>query len=77
MSFTIPPKSRPEWRNIVQGRTDQQFKNYVLQMRVNQAINDIENGDISVSQAVDAIYELCSKYALAVQVDLKKIFKTW
>ncbi len=74
---TIPAKSRPEWSQIVTGRLAYTFKNYVLQMRTHQMQKDIADKKINAQQAVDALYDLCSKYALAVQPDMKEIFKQW
>ena len=73
----IPQKSRIEWRNMVSGTINHQFKNYVLQVQINEAQKKIANKQITVDKAVDDIYVLCEKYALAVQVDFKAIFKTW
>ncbi len=74
---TIPPKGRQEWKQIVQGEIDHKYRNYVLQMKVHQANQDIVSNMLSVEEAIDELYEICDKYAMAVQTDFKEIFKTW
>jgi len=74
---TIPPKDRPEWSKIVSGELKYNYKNYVLQVRTYQLQKDISLGKISQKEAIDALYDLCSKYALAVQPDFKQIFINW
>ena len=76
-NLTIPPKSRMEWNQMVTGVVRHSYTNYVLQMKVHQASKDVAANKITASAAVDALYDICSKYALAVQVDLKAIFKNW
>lgn len=75
--ITIPPKNRVEWRKLLTGQISYEYKNYVLQTKTYQMRKDIEAGKISIQQAVDNLYLLCSKYALAVQFDFKQIFKSW
>jgi hypothetical protein len=75
--FAIPDKSRNEWKEIVTGKTKYKFKNYVLQMKSHSYADKIKKGEISVDQAVEGLYQLCAKYALAVQDDFKKIFGSW
>lgn len=70
----IPNKSRKEWKELVTGRSPHNFANYVFQLKVNQAVQDIQNGTISVEEAVSELYELCEKYEKAVKPDLEKIF---
>ena len=74
---TIPPKNRIEWRQIVTGGIEHRYTNYVLQMKVHQARKDVASGKVMVNEAIDELFEICSKYALAVQTDCKVIFKTW
>ena len=74
---TIPPKERTEWRKILNGEIQHQFSNYVLQLQFHQAQKDIKRKKIDIEQAISNIYELCSKYTLAVQIDLRQIFKSW
>lgn len=76
-STTIPPRTRPEWAKIISGDISHEFKNYVLQLSIYQMRKDITKGKITITRAVDDLYNLCSKYSLAVQLDLKEIFKTW
>lgn len=75
--FTIPPKSRPEWRQLVRGELSHTFKNYTLQMKVHQCSQFIKEGKLLEQKAIDDLYGLCEKYALAVREDFKSIFKTW
>jgi hypothetical protein len=74
---SIPPKSRMEWRLIVNGVIKHHFQNYVLQMKVNDFQNRIRLQEMTVDKAVDELYNLCIKYTIAVQIDIKTIFKTW
>jgi len=76
-NVTIPPIDRIEWRKIVEGEIDHNYSNFVLQMKVHQANKDVASNTVSVSDAVKSLYEICDKYALAVQNDCKLIFKTW
>jgi hypothetical protein len=73
----LPDKSRNEWRQIILGEIDYDFKNYVLQVQLHQIRKDIRSGKLGVEEAIDQIYNLCSKFPLAVQRDFKHIFKTW
>lgn len=77
MTTIIPPKNRPEWRKIIIGEIEYKYKNYVLQTKIHQMRKDIKAEILTIEQAVDDLYDLCSKYALAVQTDFKEIFKTW
>ncbi len=76
-SYSVPPKNRPEWRKLVRGEIVHKFRNYILQINIYQSQKDIADNKITEGQAIDSLYELCSKYVLAVQLDLKEIFKTW
>ncbi len=75
--ISIPPKNRSEWSQLVTGQIIYKFKNYVLQRKTAEYASKITNGQMTVGQAVDEFYDLCNKYALAVQIDFKEIFKTW
>ncbi|MBR7067839.1 MAG: hypothetical protein IKI28_05925 [Bacteroidales bacterium] len=74
---SIPPKDRTEWRMLVDGTLDHKFQNYVLQLRIYQMRKDIKAGALTPEKALDELYQLCFKYALAVQPDLIAIFKNW
>ena len=74
---SIPPKNRPEWRKMVRGEIEHNFKNYVLQIHLHQLTQDIESGRISEENAIEQIYNLCKKYKLVVKDDFTQIFKTW
>lgn len=77
MSITIPDKSRAEWRKIITGEIEHTYTNYVLQTKTHQMRKDVKANKMTVDKAIDDLYNLCLKYALAVQTDFKKIFKTW
>lgn len=77
MAVTIPSKNRPEWKQMIVGELNHQYRNYVLQTKIHQMRKDMKAGTLTIEQAVDDLYSLCSKYALAVQTDFKVIFKTW
>ncbi len=70
----LPDKKRPEWKELVTGQKTVTLKNFVLQMKVTQAIKDIKAGKTTPEKAVDEIYELCSKYEKAVMPDMDAIF---
>lgn len=74
---TIPPKEREEWKKLVLAQIDHRFQNFVLQIKSDEFSKKISDENLTVEQAVDEIYVLCEKYALAVQNDFKQIFKTW
>lgn len=76
-SVTLPPKNRQEWQQMISGEINYRYSNFVLQMQLTQVQKDIKNKKITMEEAIDRIYELCSKYVLAVQTDFKQIFKTW
>jgi len=73
----IPEKSRMEWKMMVKAEVVHTYKNFVLQLQLHQIQKDVKTNKTTVLQAVDIIYNLCLKYALAVQEDLKVIFKNW
>ncbi len=75
--FTVPAKSRPEWRQLVRGELSHAFKNYTLQMKVHQCSQAIKDGKMTEQKAIDDLHDLCEKYALAVREDFKSIFKIW
>ncbi len=77
MNVLIPPKDRPEWAKMINGELEHNFRNYVLQTRTYQLRKSVTNKQITMQKAINELYELCSKYALAVQADFKIIFKTW
>jgi len=76
-TVNLPPKNRVEWSKLISGEIDHKFKNYVLQIKIYQMRKDIQMGRLTLSVAVDQLYELCTKYSLAVQADCKEIFRTW
>ena len=72
----IPDRSCIEWEEIVLGKLKHNFSNFVLQMKVDQAINDVRNDRKSTVAAIDELYILCSKYEKAVRKDLDRIFNS-
>lgn len=77
MAVTIPDKERPEWRKMIDGEIEIKYRNFILQMQLTQMNKAIKLEQITYAQAIDKLYILCDKYALAVQSDLKQVFKTW
>lgn len=75
--FTVPVIERPEWRKLVRGEISHNFQNYVLQMIVDQTVQQVKDAKLTELQAISDLHNLCNKYALAVQNDLKSIFKDW
>ncbi len=73
----IPGKDRTEWQQLIRGKLNFKFKNYVLQLTVHQLYRDYNEAKIGLDEAVDQLHSLCSKYQLAVNDDLKKIFKDY
>jgi len=70
----IPSKDRPEWKNLLSPDSHIVLNNFVLQMKITQAKKDIKKGKKTVDNAVDEIYSLCQKYALAVKQDMEMVF---
>jgi len=68
--YQIPPKEREEWGLLVTGSLEHNFQNFVLQMKS----ADYKRKQITIDQAIDDMYQLCEKYAIAVQEDFKVIF---
>ena len=77
MEMSVPDKARPEWRKIINGEIDYQYQNYVLQTKIHRLRKDVLNERKTEHEAIDDLYALCSKYALAVRADFKQIFKNW
>ncbi len=77
IGYTIPPKDRSEWLDLVTGKIEYKFQNYVLQMKTAEYSRKINSGDMTPKEAIDDMYALCEKYALAVKFDFQNIFKEW
>jgi len=75
--INIPPKTRPEWCGMINGKIEYQFTNYVLQIHIHKARKDVLSKKITMNTAVDNLYQLCTKYSLAVVSDLKAVFGKW
>jgi len=73
----LPNVQRVEWKQLITGELEHEFRNYVLQVQLHQTKKDVRNGTVSVEQAVQNLYNLCSRFPLAVQTDFKQIFKAW
>jgi hypothetical protein len=74
---SIPPITRKEWQQLLNGEINHTFNNYVIQMRVYQAQKEIKEGKISNTTALNDLHALCTKYSLTCQDDFVSIFKTW
>jgi len=77
MLIKIPDKNRPEWGEIILGQSDHTYTNYVLQTNIHQLRREVIQNKKTLEVAIDELYELCSKYAVPVQLDIKKIFINW
>lgn len=73
----IPDIDRKEWRELIMGNINYEFKNYVLQVQLHQLRKDIRNGRLKVEDAIQDLHDLCLKFPIAVQTDFKHIFQTW
>ena len=73
--YQVPPKNDPQWRALIKGELNIEFKNFILQLRVTQAQKDVQKDNMEIDQAIEEIHELCEKYLIVVQDDLKSIFK--
>ncbi len=73
----IPPKERKEWGEMIRGEINFYFKNFVLQMKVNRAEESLKAGERTEEELINDLHQLCEKYSIAVQSDMKKIFKEW
>lgn len=77
MSIKIPDINRPEWGDIILGNIECEYANYVLQTNIHQLKREVKQNKKTLDLAVGELFELCSKYAVPVQSDLKKIFISW
>ena len=75
--ISIPSKERKEWGQILRKEIEHSFQNFVLQMTVHKLQNKLKDGQLTEQEAIDELFELCSKYALAAQNDCISIFKEW
>ncbi len=74
-TFVVPPRERPEWKQLVNGQLQYEFKNYAFKVFIFQLSKDIERGKRTVDEAADELYKLCCKYEYGVREDCKNIFK--
>lgn len=72
----IPDKTRKEWYDLVTGKSNHIFTNFVLQLQVNKAKREVSNGEKQPDEAVEELYILCNKYQKAVKRDMDAIFNT-
>lgn len=70
----IPDKNNQEWYDLVTGNRTWKLKNFVLQMKVNQSIKSIKENRATPKEMINQIYDLCSKYEVAVKSDMTTIF---
>lgn len=77
LKIKIPSKERAEWKLLVTSRLKHQFQSYVLQMKMADFRSKLKSGKIDVQQAIDELYQLCTKYAITTQNDFEIIFKKW
>jgi len=75
MIDTIPPKTRPEWLKLANGRIKP--SKFVLQLRVDRVAKRLNAGNITADEAIDEIYGYLSKYPKAFQDELTEIFGNW
>jgi len=75
--FSVPPIDRAEWKLMISGEIKFEFESYTLQVQLSKLQKKINTKEITMQDAVLQVYNLCSKYAMAAQADIKKIFKTW
>lgn len=75
--LTIPPKSRGEWMQLIRGERQHSFQNLSLQIKLNVGRFELEAGRLSEEELLDEMYELCEKFSVASQKDLRLIFKHW
>ena len=76
--YQIPSKNHQKWHELLNGELNLPLKNFVFQMKVTQAINQIRKGTLNIDTAIDEIYALCSKFKAAknMRADLALIFGT-
>ncbi len=74
--YSIPPRSNPKWKALLNGEIDISLKNFFFQMKVTQVKNQIKNGILPIDTAVDDIVTLCKKFRSArhMKDDLEAIF---
>jgi len=58
--MNTPNKDKKEWRNLLQGDSDIPIKNFFLQMKVSQMKKLLEQGKVSIDDAVEDLYDLCN-----------------
>ncbi|NIK72763.1 hypothetical protein FHS56_000249 [Thermonema lapsum] len=74
---SIPPKEREEWKKMITGEIEHNYRNFVLKLMLTQLRREVAFGMTTMPEAIDRLYQLCEKYSLAVQPDCKEIFKSW
>ncbi len=73
---TLPSKNRREWADLLVGPNEIRLTNFILQMKVTNARKKIKEGSLSLSDAINEIYDLCEKYQKAIGMadDIRQIF---
>lgn len=75
MSTDIPPKDRPEWAEMAQGKHE--MKKYILQLQIDRVSRKMKADEMTIEEGVDYLYEYFSKYPKGFRSDLDEIFKSW
>ncbi len=74
--FIIPDKNRSEWKELLSGQRKISCHNVFLQMKINQIKNLLEASHVTMDEALDEFYTLCTQFidAPGVEDDIKRIF---
>ncbi len=75
MEAPIPEKTRPEWAKIITGEIEHKYDNYVFQTKIHQLRKGVKAEKVTISDAINDLYELCVKYAASIRTDLSQIFE--
>lgn len=72
----IPDKTRQEWRDLIKGQLNYKCSSYSLQMKINSLQRSHKMGLIKMDDAVDDLYQLCTKFEKIYTDDLNQIFNS-
>lgn len=72
----IPKKERPEWADLIKGKINPELSSFSLKMKISALRQNYKHGDMSVDDAIDDLYELCSKYEKIYADDFTIIFES-
>ena len=70
----LPPKTRPEWKELLRPDDTTQFSCFPLQMKATRLKRELGEDKLTMDEAVNQLHELCEKYSRAVKEDMTKIF---